>query len=340
MKRQLKFVTVFPIDTYFTWQCHLWLESLKEIKQSENAIVIVFVPLDRQPDDKWKEISSLYPEAEFNYIKDDGSVDPLLKYYIPILRPYCMREYCRLHPEISDDAVLYCDCDVLFMPGFDVSHLLDDDIVYGSNTNSYISASYFDSKIKDVLITKVLEYKRIDVLDESAKIIGIDRATCEKYNTESIGTQYLLKNTNAEFWDNVFNKCIPLITYLGDINKRYFANENKGFQKWTSDMWAVLWEIWRRGQDTKVVKEMDFAWATDKVEKLENYKILHNAGVTADYMNNVPYFFKGKYISGRVDPTTDEHLKIVLSNEESKRYCTWWYAHKLMKLKEKYSLNY
>lgn len=339
MSRDLKFVTTCPTDTYFSWQVHLWLESLKEIGHSNKAIVLLFSPLGRKINPVWEKIQALYPEAEFHTYFDDGTVNPLLGTYIPILRLYTMRKYCEEYPEISKCAVFYCDSDILFTEKFNIDHLLDDEIIYLSDTNSYINASYFDSKIKDVLPNKLEDYKKIDVLDEAAKIVGINRQICEKNNLHSGGTQYLLKNTNADFWGNLFKKCIPLLSYLRNVNKQYFANENKGYQSWTADMWLVLWELWKRGYETRIVKEMDFAWATDNIEKLKTTTIFHNAGITGEYAGNTPNFYKGKYHTGS-NPMNDPHLQTVINNEESKKKCTWFYANALNELGKKYKIDY
>jgi hypothetical protein len=40
------------------------------------------------------------------------------------------------------------------------------------------------------------------------------------------------------------------------------------------------------------------------------------------------------------DPTKDEHLDVVLNNETSKKFCTWYYAEKLNQIKNKYNLDY
>jgi hypothetical protein len=338
MKRELRFITACPLDTYFTWQVHLWLESLRNIGYSDKAIVLIFQPNSRV-NPKWDQIINLYPEAEFHFYTDDGRVTPLLGTYIPILRPYLMSKYCEQFPDISDKAVFYCDSDILFTEKFNIDHLLDDDLIYGSDTNSYISASYFDSKIRDVLPDKLDQYKTIDVLNEAAKIVGITREVCEKNNLHSIGTQYLLKNTNKDFWENVFNKCIPLLMFLGEINKLFLENENKGLQRWTSDMWLVLWELWRLGYETKVVPELNFAWAPDPLEKLETHTIFHNAGITGNYLYSYPCFYKGAYVGGQ-NPLLDPHLDVVLNHPESKKHCTWYYADKLKSLGEKYKLKY
>lgn len=338
--KELKFVTIFPSDTYFTWQCHLWLESLKTIGQSDKAIILIFTPKGRGENrEKFQPIIDLYPEAEFNFYRDEHDITKSLGIYIPILRPYTAWRYWTEHPEMKEKAVFYCDSDILFMEGFNIDKFVDDDIIYASDTNSYINASYFDSKIRDVLPNKLEEYKKIDVLDESARLIGITRQICEKNNLHSGGTQYLLKNIDAEYWKKIMEECVPLITYLRDINKQFFESESKGFQSWTSDMWLVLWNLWLREQEVKVIPEMAFAWATDPIEKLKTHTIFHNAGITDSMQDNIPRFYKGKYHMG-IDPTKDEHLDIILNNEQSQKTCTWYYASKIKELSNKYQLNY
>jgi hypothetical protein len=66
-------------------------------------------------------------------------------------------------------------------------------------------------------------------------------------------------------------------------------------------MWAVLWNGWLRGNETKVVSELNFTWATDPIKNWDKNTIYHNAGVTcacgrqfykANYMTNLPYNIK------------------------------------------------
>ena len=135
------------------------------------------------------------------------------------------------------------------------------------------------------------------------------------------------------------NDCILIRTYLQKINREFFKDENSGFQSWCADMWAVLWNVWLRDQETKVVPELAFAWSTDPISKLESHTIFHNAGIVSETGNGYPAFYKGKYHMG-TDPTKDPNLDMILNNEESKKYCTWFYATKLNEIKEKYKLDY
>jgi len=337
--KDLKFVSAQPDDTYYTWQVHLWLESLREIGHSDKAIVLIFIPSYREQNKKWDQIVSLYPEAEFNFYKDVDNVSQLLGIYIPVLRPYVLWKYFKEHPEMSDKAVFYCDSDILFTQEFSLDKFLEDDVCYLSDTNSYISAKYFDSKINQVLPEKLEEYKTRDILGEIASVIGISREIAEANNDHSGGAQYFLKNVDGDFWSKVMNDCILIRTYLQKVNREFFKDENAGYQSWCADMWAVLWNLWLRNQETKVVEELAFAWSPDPLEKLKTHSILHNAGIIGTAQDGYSCFYKGKYHTGQ-DPMLDPHLDVVLNDEKSKTRCTWYYASKLNLLKHKYKLKY
>ena len=166
--KELKFICAQPDDTYYTWQVHLWLESLRNIGHSDKAIVLIFIPSFRDKNEKWQQVVDLYPEAEFAFYKDQDGVSEKLGIYIPVLRPYSLMRYWQDHPDMKDKAVFYCDSDVLFTDKFNVDAYIDDNINYLSDTNSYINASYFDSKIHQVLPERLEAYKELDVLEDIA----------------------------------------------------------------------------------------------------------------------------------------------------------------------------
>ncbi len=338
--RDLKFICAQPDDVYFTWQVHLWLESLRKLGHSDKAIVLVFTPSFRERNDKWDKIIKLYPEATFYFHRDnDNEISSTLGIYVSVLRPYILHKYFEIHPELKEQTLLYCDCDVVFTEKFNIDQYINDDIQYLSDTNSYINASYFDSKERDVLPNKLEQYKQRDILAETLRICDVTRETAEHYNMHSGGAQYLLKNIDADFWKHVMEDCISIRVNLMTVNREFFESEDRGFQSWCADMWAVLWNLWRRGDVTQVVPEMEFSWASDSIEKVNRVGIFHNAGMGSDYMGDVPTFYKGKYHSG-TDPFTDPHMMTVYTDERSKRLGTHFYVSKLIELKEKYNLNY
>ena len=337
--KELKFIQCCPSDIYYTWQVNLWLESLREIGQSDKAINLIFTPKGRENRDKWKQIENLYPEAEFHYYADEDNLTSLIGIYIPVIRPYVLWKHFKKHPELSEKAIFYCDSDVLFTKEFNVEQFLEDDINYLSDTNSYINSDYINNKVNDCIPEKRDQLLQIDVLQSLTSYVGITKEIAEKNKKHSGGAQYLLKNIDADFWKKVMSDTIFIRQFLLTINKEYFKNESTGYQSWCADMWAVLYNIWYRNLETKVVKELDFAWATEPIEKLNSCTIYHNAGVTGKYMNDIPYFYKGAYHTGQ-NPLLDEHLETVINNEQSKKYCTWYYTNKLLELKNKYNINY
>jgi hypothetical protein len=336
--KELHFIQSCPDDNYYIWQVHLWLESLREIGLSNKAISLIFTPKTRKFNEKWKKLEESYPESSFNYYKDVDGVSKLLGIYIPILRPYCLMKYFKEHPEMSEKAVFYCDSDVLFTKNLNISEFIENDVNYLSNTLSYINADYFDAKVKDVLPQKLEEYKKRDILQETCQLVGISRKIAEKNNLHSGGAQYLLKNINGAFWEKVLTDCIRIRVHLMNVNKEFFESESKGFQGWCSDMWAVLWNIWLCNQETKIISEMDFAWSTDPISKLDKVGIFHNAGVVAQKHGETPMFYKGIYHQGK-NPFTDSHLELVYNDENNKKLCNNYYVSKMIQLKEKYNLN-
>jgi len=79
----------------------------------------------------------------------------------------------------------------------------------------------------------------------------------------------------------------------GSINRKYFKDENQGFQSWCADMWALNFALWNRGIESDVTKELDFSWATDNMETFKKKPIFHNAGATGQ----PGIFYKGAFIA-------------------------------------------
>ena len=76
------------------------------------------------------------------------------------------------------------------------------------------------------------------------------------------------------------------------------------------------------------------------ITKLNTTAIYHNAGITGDYSNGYPAFYKGKYHQGNNPFKDDEHMMEILNNETSKKHCTYFYLTELIELQNKYKLNY
>ena len=146
-----------------------------------------------------------------------------------------------------------------------------------------------------------------------------------------------------------------------DMNQCYMIGstpqerEDKGFQSWCADMWGVLHTLWALGRKTEIIPEMRFLHATTVVEDMKDSVILHNAGITdsgkikarvgKDRIEvECPAFYKGDYIAKEGNPSspfkTMDKIKQVAENEESKKYCTSLYAAAIIKIYNKYKLEY
>ena len=277
--RQLHYITCCPTDKYFLFQVGAWLANLEELGEIERAHVLLYHPKGRQEHDGWEIMKEMFPKATIK-VYEDSALFPLISLYIPIIRPYLMSNYMAQRPELAKEAIFYCDSDILFVEKPKLEDYLQDDVCYLSDTVSYIGSDYIVGKYKQAKQGMQEELKDKNVLKELCSIVGIDEQTALNNNLNSGGAQYLIKDMGAEFWKKVLKDCISIKVHLDDVNKHFFVDGNTGYQSWCADMWSVLYNLWYFKKETKVIKEMDFAWATDPIQKLDNVAILHNAGIT------------------------------------------------------------
>ena len=324
---KLTFLSAQPDDLHYFWQVEVQLHNFKRlgVLDKYNYIVLVWVneqayaPKYNQPryNDKWKVLGERYAEdgVEIHMYKDTTGhlVRNMQKYGYPsIVRPWILDKHFSLHADCYQKTFFYLDADVIFTKSPDwLDDLIDDDIIYCSDTTSYIAASYFDSKKAGVLPGKEDGYSQIDPLEESMNIVGLTRKDAERNEAGSGGAQYILKKLPYHFWRDVFIQCINIKLNLTSYNRRFFKDEDAGFQSWCADMWAVLWLLWKAGRTTACPTSMDFAWATDLIGKVETRNIYHNAGVSpksikyGDRFHHLFYKGEAKYVSNKKMPYTE-----------------------------------
>jgi len=330
-------ITAQPDDQYFIWQNHLYIESCLERGFTEDQIhILLYKPISRSPNTNWDKLKTIYPKLNI-FLYEDKGVQQHLGVYIPILRPHILWQHFEAFPELQDRTIIYTDSDILWLESMNINHLLEDDINYVSDAASYLNYSYFEQKNKEILPTKQLEGR--DFLKEICEIVGIEKQVVIDNNSNTGGVQYILKNIDGFFWKKVEEDVLKIRKHLLQVNKEFYKDENAGIQSWCADLWAVQFNLWFFKKESKTVKELNFAWSSDTIGKIETNPILHNAGITGNTMGDVPCFYKGKYHQG-ADPTIDTHLEEVINNEKSQKLCTWYYANALKKLKQKYNLKY
>ena len=295
----LTLICAQPALPYYAWQIEVMLTNFKQKGLGKYDIRCLFAynPKEYDWQDKLKEIKKV--EAKFKkiasfYYYEDTRNFPLA--YISTIRPHILKKHFKQYPELSSRRILYHDCDIVFSkePYFLDEIPKDDANWYLSNTIDYIGADY------------ILKNGGEDIYQRMCEIVGIHPNVVYSRQDQSGGAQYLIIGVDYWFWDKVERDSENMFREITEINAlKKKDNPNHDFQIWCSDMWAVLWNGWMRGFETFLVKEMDFTWAVEKVERWDENYIYHNAGVEdkdrdtlflkADFMNKYPYLETKEY---------------------------------------------
>ena len=282
--KNLRYISAQPATEYYMWQVEVMINNFIKNGINGNDIDIVCGIKNGIVPDDWRKLANHYNYVRFFFYEDD-KVDP---HYPSTLRPNILKKHFLKYPELSNEAIFYHDCDIVFTQSVDWSHLLNDDIWYCSDTTSYVGANYIKSK-------------KYGIYERMCEIVGIDEEIPQQHEAHSGGAQYIMKNIDHTFWEKVEHDCTTLYQFFLDHLKAFPESPKyHPIQKWTADMWAVLWNAWYFGHETKVVKEMEFIWPMWKITDWENIKIFHNAGVVNNSAESERLFYKGKYVSGKL----------------------------------------
>lgn len=321
----MKFISAQPNDPYFAWQIEVQINNFRKFNLSDKMHVLIFNNrLNIKYHNLWNEIVKKYDEVNFFFYNDLGCK---YKEYIPAIRPHILKQHFEKFPYLEKETIFYHDSDIIFTKQPEIEELLKDNINYVSNTTSYLNSKYLKGKIKDIKNQSFNhKFEQENVVKKISEIVGIEDSEFYSNDDNLGGAQYILKNVNSDFWGAVEQNCIDIYKYLGEVNREYFSNENKGIQRWCADMWAVALNIIKNKCIIKVSKELDFCWPTDNIEKSKQVFIYHNAGVNSSDSNK--FFWKGGYIDK--SPFNEEHKKYVDENS-----CNYLYANELDELKSK-----
>jgi hypothetical protein len=290
--KELRFICAQPATTYYAWQVEVMINNFIEMGINPNMMDIVCYIESYDIPEAWIKLKENY-SARFFFYQDTRET----KHYISSIRPNILKHHFIRNSHLEKEAIFYHDCDILFTKPINWEQYLNDDIWYGSDTRWYISHDYIISKGEDVL-------------DKMCDIVKIDKQIIKDNELNSIGAQYLMKNVSWKFWENVEKDSEQLFKQITDLNETKIIEDRRTMppgeertpyhplQIWCADMWAVLWNSWKMGNQTICHKDLDFAWATSSIFELKNFNILHNAGVVnnntnmfykSDYMNEYPY---------------------------------------------------
>lgn len=289
-KKPLTLMCVQPCIPYYAWQIEVMLSNFERLNLHKYDINCLFAYNKNEQD--WeqkiatiKKVETKYLHVAKFYYYEDTRVYPIS--YISSIRPNILKQHFQAFPTLNSRAIFYHDCDIIFTkePTFLESLLDDDGVWYVSDTISYIGYEYIKSKGEDVL-------------DKMCEIVGIDKTLVQKKQNESGGAQYLMKNLDWLFFQKMEKDCEKLFKDITQLNneKKSLDPTHHELQIWCSDMWALLWNAWLRGFETKIIPEMNFCWATDDIKRWQETYIYHNAGVTASTRDEL--FLKSDFRNG------------------------------------------
>jgi hypothetical protein len=275
----MKYICAQPATQYFAWQIDVMLHSFVTTGVNLEDVHIVCA-IHGEIDEYFTRLMEKYPGVIFSFYEDTRHDNG----YISSIRPHILRKHFTAYPDLSNEVIMYHDCDIVFTKRMYLpENVYVDDICYLSDTISYIGYEYIESKGKEVL-------------DKMCQIVGIDEKTIKDNQENSGGAQYILKGIDKYFWYDVENDSTRLFKEVTELNTELVAKNEEDYnplQIWCADMWAVLWNVWKRNKKTKVIPELDFSWSVSSKDLWHKHAIYHNAGVTE---KSPELFFKGKYI--------------------------------------------
>jgi len=265
----LIFVCAQPATYYYSWQVDAMLLSFREngnVDLSKCHVVCAIQgggidPWFQKVADKWKKEG-----AVFSFYKDERDIPK----YISSVRPHILEKHWEANPWLSQKSVMYHDCDIALSRPLNMEGKLEmDKICYLSDTRTYIGANYIDS------------FKN-NLLEEMCKIVGISPEEVRSRESESGGAQYLMKpGIGAQFWRDVYVHSERLFEEISQKVNKIKADDPDWhpLQIWCADMWAVLWNLWKRGYESPCTIDFEFTWGTQGMDMWDRHAIFHNAGV-------------------------------------------------------------
>lgn len=296
----MKFLIVLPDVNYYLWQMIVQMNNMIKFGYDSDVIFII------GRHQKWisnnlKNILEKNKTKCSFFIYGDNRINTR---YSSSLRPHVLSKFFKDFPEMEKEQLFYIDPDVIFIKKINFNNLLKNDCWYLSDTRSYINSNYIKNKSEKLF-------------EEMCKIVEIDPQIVINNDLNAGGAQYLMKNLNFDFWKKVERDSTNLYLHMLNTSKEY--SPDNPIQAWTADMWAVLWNAWKFKHETKIVKSLNFCWATDPIEYWNSNNIFHNAGVVSN--NNNKFFSKIDY---QISPF---NKNIVVSD----KYCSYNY---LLEIKE------
>ena len=269
----MKYLSAQPDQPYFLWQLKVQISNFASLGIEEDLIILLAT--EGEPSADAQHLKA-HTSAQVHFIPDTRAD----RSYAPSVQFFLYSRFFETH-KIGQPYMLV-DSDVILMRPLKVDHLLADDIVYMSDTRSYLGFEYLMSKGEEQLATM-------------ARMVGIGPGDVWVNDDGAGGAQTIMKgHETPTFWKKVEADALMLYKYM-TIREPLWQGDGYPIQRWTAGMWAFLWNLWLSGAKTVCAPELAFCWGSDPVYTKQRARILHLAGVTSEMRET--HFYKGDYMN-------------------------------------------
>jgi len=276
----MNLIQAVPDAPYFIWQLYIQMLNFRDYGKEKDAVILVAV--NGQPSAKMQAFEK-WTKATVHYFSDERKS----RVYAPSIRPHLFKKYFR---DIAQPAAFfYHDQDIIFLEQPALGELANDDVCYVAGKPSAPNEDYLSSKYCKKFGNGIFE--------QMCHITGVNPAFVEANDAGCGGAQYVIKSVDWQWWEKVEDDCEKLYQYLLTATQKDRDSARYHIQIWTSDMWAVLYNLWLAGKETKKSDAIDFCFPYEKLQAAK--PVMHNAGIVASNQNdaagNPLYFNKSVY---------------------------------------------
>lgn len=298
----MRFLSAQSDSQYNLWQLKVQMFNFNKFGIEDKAIILIGYNPQIGISDAAREFKNS-TSANVIFLPDERDLSDRL--YTSSIRPHLIKQVYKEHPTLLENrAVLFHDCDVIFIKLPNVKELISTRKIYVSDVSSLLK-----TQIEPTL------------LKEMCRIVGIPFSMVVKNLNLTGGAQYLFNsslNFSYDFWDKIEQDSNALYKLLLVSTEKY--GSEMAIKSWSADLWAILWNIWLLGIDSEICSELSFTIASTSIEQLEENNIYHNAGVNE---TNSSYLFdKRKYTD--ISPFNVDPLSI------NKNYCSSFYVKEII----------
>lgn len=264
----LAYVVSFDDSIYQLWQAEVLLYNMQKLGLSNQLWFSILY--DHEPSEAAKKLTQRHSNVRLFY--NDFPND--WKRYKPICKSYGVAKLLKIMPSLGK-CLFVMDADVMLTRPIPFTiEMLEDDCIYGSDTENYLSFKHFHND-KEVTLTQLTKLMEIICPLKKNQLLQDYR----NGSSSNIGAQYLFKRVDAAFFHKVAMDSWSIYQYAMKLSL-----EGSQCQVWVmGDMMSFLLNsINTVGlQKVKTSPILNFSWATCPIGDKDKHPILHFAGVTA-----------------------------------------------------------